>query len=128
MNQTPVNFNPNAQNYSVPSRIYIKGGEPAAMGYLVQKNTEQVLWDSDIPVIYIKSVDAFGNVKLTTLDYTIRPTVEEVAADETKALRNEVNNLRNDIQNMMEQIKEMANNQNNYKTTYNSGNRGGNNK
>ena len=112
MNNAPIQ---NQQyNFAPPSRIYIKGGEPAAMGYLVQKNTEQVLWDSDNPVIYIKSVDAFGNMRLTTLDYTIRPTVDEVAADETKALRDEVNSLRNDIQNLASQIRDMANNQNNY--------------
>lgn len=124
MNNYQTPYIPQQQQYTPQpqmqfnNRIYVKG-EDEVRGYLVQKGTEQVLWDSSVPVIYIKSVDAFGNVKLTTLDYTIRPTVEEVKANETQALREEVNDLRKELRSFMEQIQQQQNNNKNYKSSYN---------
>lgn len=114
VNQQPMNYAVPMQN---PSRIYIKGGPDSAKGYLVQKNNEQVLWDADVPSIYIKSVDGFGNQKLTILDYTIRPTEEEIEANETKALREEVNELRKDLKDIRSFMEEMRqNNRSSYKS------------
>ena len=47
-------------------------GETGAKSYLVAKNSAIALWDSESPVIYIKSVDASGVPSMVVLDYKMR--------------------------------------------------------
>lgn len=47
-------------------------GEAGAKAYLVAPNNTVTLWDSENPVIYIKSADASGIPSLRTLDWTER--------------------------------------------------------
>ncbi len=47
-------------------------GEAGAKSYLVAPNTTVQLWDSEAPVIYLKSCDASGMPSIKTLDYTTR--------------------------------------------------------
>lgn len=73
MNNFPIGY----QSYYYPqqkqgnARIYVQG-ETGAKSYLVAPNTTVDLWDSEKPVIYVKSADATGIPTLAVLDYSIR--------------------------------------------------------
>ena len=60
---------PSVQN----GRVWVQG-EAGAKSYLVAPNNTVDLWDSESPVIYIKSADASGLPSLKILDYTVRET------------------------------------------------------
>ena len=47
-------------------------GEAGAKSYLVAPNSTVQLWDSESPVIYLKSADNSGMPSMKVLDYTIR--------------------------------------------------------
>ena len=47
-------------------------GEAGAKSYLVAPGSTVDLWDSEAPVIYIKSADASGLPSMKILDYTVR--------------------------------------------------------
>lgn len=64
--QTPA---PNQQN----GKIWVIG-EAGAKSYLVAPNSTVDLWDSEAPVIYLKSADASGMPSMKILDYTVRET------------------------------------------------------
>lgn len=70
-------FMPTIQNNQVQQQnnniIYVQGIE-GAKSYLVGSNNTVILWDSDNPVIYIKSADATGRPNIKILDYTVRET------------------------------------------------------
>lgn len=93
-------------------RIWVQG-ETSAKAYIVSNNTEQVLWDSDQPVIYIKTVDATGRPNLVVLDYTIRNPKPAEDRNETEALKSEINDLKNMMQQLITQVQ-----QKNYKQPY----------
>lgn len=69
---------PQNQNYSQPqnqnsnSGIIWVLGEAGAKSYLVAPNTTVQLWDSENPIIYLKSADASGMPSMKILDYKIR--------------------------------------------------------
>lgn len=93
-------------------RIWVQG-ETSAKAYIVSNNTEQVLWDSDQPVIYIKTVDATGRPNLVVLDYVIRNPKPAEDQNETEALKSEINDLKNMMQQLITQVQ-----QKNYKQPY----------
>lgn len=84
-------------------------GEAGAKSYLVAPNTTVQLWDSEAPVIYIKSADASGMPSIKVLDYVVReraeserkqvtqPNVEYVTRDEFNALKNEIRGLKKEV-------------------------------
>lgn len=47
-------------------------GEAGAKSFLLAPNTTLPLWDSENPVIYLKSSDASGMPSMKVLDYTVR--------------------------------------------------------
>lgn len=47
-------------------------GPQQVEAYPVQYGGTVVLWDKELPVIYIKSVDNFGNASIQILDYVFR--------------------------------------------------------
>lgn len=107
--QNPYNKPQEPQPQQVKSQRVWVMDENSAKSYIVQNDTEQVLWDKDKPVIYIKTVDALGKPSIVTLDYTIRePKPEDDPDYETKALRSEINELK-------EMVKSLVSSQ---KTTY----------
>ena len=55
-----------------PSSIIWVQGEAGAKSYLVAPNTTVQLWDSENPVIYLKSADASGMPSMKIIDYKIR--------------------------------------------------------
>ena len=82
-------------------RIWVQG-ESSAKAYIVKNNTEQVLWDAEQPVIYIKTVDITGKPSTVTLDYTIRnPKPDD--QNETDALKAENSELKDMMKQLMSQ-------------------------
>lgn len=80
-------------------RIWVQG-ETGAKSYLVAPNATVELWDSDAPVIYLKSADANGMPSMKILDYTTRGETRPRAAvvDDVKFATKE------DIEDLAEQI------------------------
>lgn len=84
-NGFPVNYPQYYPQYSQPqqpqvsqpqqpqnnSMIWVQG-EAGAKSYLVAPNTTVQLWDSENPIIYLKSADASGMPSMKILDYKIR--------------------------------------------------------
>ncbi len=60
-----------APSTQINSMIWVSG-EAGAKAYLVAPNTTVQLWDSEAPVIYLKSADASGMPSMKVIDYTIR--------------------------------------------------------
>lgn len=82
-----------------PNIIWVQG-EEGMKAYLVAPNASVVLWDSESPVIYIKSADMNGMPSVRIIDYTERtihpkntpqtpqiPTEEYVTRKEFDALQ-----------------------------------------
>lgn len=65
--QTPTQA-PSNQNNDI---IWVQG-EAGAKGYLVAPNNRVVLWDTENPVIYVKSADASGIPSMRVLDFIER--------------------------------------------------------
>ena len=91
-------------------RIWVQG-ESSAKAYIVKNNTEQVLWDAEQPVIYIKTVDITGKPSTVTLDYTIRNPKVEDDQNETAALKSEIAELK-------DMMKQLMNQRTNFKPNY----------
>lgn len=65
------------QPQNVGSLIWVSG-EAGAKAFLVAPNTTVQLWDSENPVIYLKSADASGMPSIKVIDYTIRNAQNDV--------------------------------------------------
>ena len=74
------------QNQNNP--IIWVSGEAGAKAFLVAPNTTVQLWDSENPVIFLKSADATGMPSMKILDYTIR----EGEKQQNTPLKNDMNN------------------------------------
>lgn len=70
MNNFPIGYQPYYQK-PTNSRVWVQG-EGGAKSYLVAPNTTQDLWDSERPVIYVKSADASGMPTMKIIDYKVR--------------------------------------------------------
>lgn len=82
-------------------------GEEGAKGYMVARNSSVVLWDSENPVIYLKSADESGIPSMRIFDLKERvpfpkeppagvpavPNVEYITRGEFNALRDKLNGL-----------------------------------
>ena len=93
--------------------IWIQG-ENAVKASFVPNGGKVVFFDSELPVIYIKSVDASGKPEITILDYTERGSNEKnipSPVDETVAIeyatKEQVDNLNTQILNT-EAIEEIS--------------------
>ena len=90
--------------YQIQSNITYVQGEVGARSYLVAPNTRMALWDSEQPVIYLKSTDQNGVPSLRIIDYTYRDVPQQsqnqnnqnmyVTTDEFMTLKDEVNRLK----------------------------------
>ena len=87
-------------------------GEAGAKSYLVAPNTTVQLWDSEEPIIYLKSADASGMPSMKILEYTVRepsvasevviePKEEYVSRNDLNGLERQINALRSDVDRMM---------------------------
>lgn len=103
---------PSVQN----GRIWVQG-EAGAKSYLVAPNNTVDLWDSESPVIYIKSADASGLPSLKILDYSVRETngntvnaPESIVADKTiiYATKTELDGLDGEIKALRKQLDRLT--------------------
>lgn len=103
---------PSVQN----GRIWVQG-EAGAKSYLVAPNNTVDLWDSESPVIYIKSADASGLPSLKILDYNVRETnvnasntPGDIVADKTiiYATKTELDGLDGEIKALRKQLDRLA--------------------
>lgn len=63
--------------------IWVQGLE-GAKGFLVAPNNTVVLWDTENPVIYVKSADASGIPSMRVLDFTERNTDTSKSAQNSR--------------------------------------------
>lgn len=77
--------------------------------YPVQYGGTVVLWDKEQPVIYIKSVDNFGNASVQILDYEFRKNtpVNEIAVKSEEKVEYV---KKEDFDKLQAQINELINN------------------
>lgn len=112
--QTQPQQNP---NQIISERVWVEG-ESGGKGYLVGRGHEQVLWDIEAPVIYIKTVDASGRPHTVTLDYTIRPDEEQVQSNELARLKDDFNDLKKQMIDFMNNFNQNNQQKNSYKQNY----------
>lgn len=99
----PQYYNPQPQQPQTSGIIWVQG-EVGARSYLVSPNTKVALWDSEAPIIYIKTSDQNGVPSMRIIDYTYRDTLQQsqnqnnqsvyVTTDEFTTLKEEVNRLK----------------------------------
>lgn len=98
------------------SMIWVQG-EAGAKSYLVAPNTTVQLWDSENPIIYLKSADASGMPSMKILDYKIReqaqpqnaPVVSEQAQPKIDYVtHDELKDFEEKITHKIEEWKEEA--------------------
>jgi hypothetical protein len=100
----PQYYNPQPQPPQTSGIIWVQG-EVGARSYLVSPNTKVALWDSEAPIIYIKTSDQNGVPSMRIIDYTYRDAASQpsqnqnnqntyVTTDEFTTLRDEVNRLK----------------------------------
>lgn len=86
-------------------------GEAGAKSYLVAPNTTVQLWDSENPVIYLKSADASGMPSMKILDYTVRGASEpRTSITESKddfVTHTELRDLEDRLTRTIEELKEV---------------------
>lgn len=100
------------QNQNSMGFIWVQG-EAGAKSYLVAPNTTVQLWDSEAPVIYLKSADASGMPSMKVIDYKIReqaqPQNAPVASEQIKVdyvTHEELKDFEEKITQKIEEIKE----------------------
>lgn len=99
----PQYYNPQPQPPQTSGIIWVQG-EVGARSYLVSPNTKVALWDSEAPIIYIKTSDQNGVPSMRIIDYTYRDMPQQsqnqnnqntyVTTDEFTTLKDEVNRLK----------------------------------
>lgn len=77
-NYQQLSYAPQQSAYSNNSNLIWVQGEAGAKSFLVAPNTTVQLWDSENPVIYLKSADASGMPSIKVIDYTIRNAQNDV--------------------------------------------------
>ena len=98
------------QPQNVGGLIWVSG-EAGAKAYLVAPNTTVQLWDSENPVIYLKSADASGMPSIKVIDYTIRNAQNDVKKtpleNETKeyATKDDMAALKAELMRKIDDIK-----------------------
>ena len=91
-------FQPQQQNNNNSSVIWVQG-EAAAKSYLVAPNNTVQLWDSENPVIYLKSADASGMPYMRIIDYTVRDSQKVISAD--YATKKDLEELRSELKALL---------------------------
>ena len=114
-NAFPANFNSQPtfqQPYQPPinqnNMIWVSG-EQGMRSYQVGPNVTLALWDSDNPVIYLKSADMMGKPSVKVLDYTVRDETQDVK-NENYVSRDEFNKLNSHLADISNQLKQLKNN------------------
>lgn len=106
---TPMSTNQQPQNNGM---IWVQG-VGGAKSYLVGPNATVVLWDSEAPVIYLKSADASGMPTMKTLDYTIRENQQTnqtppIVKEESFATKEDIDALRTEMDHMKDRLNSLS--------------------
>jgi hypothetical protein len=99
--------------------IWVQGLE-GAKGFLVAPNNTVVLWDTENPVIYVKSADASGIPSMRVLDFKERngnstnnaendPTTHKCTCGDKFATKQQVNDLKAVVDDLTAKYKELLN-------------------
>jgi hypothetical protein len=99
--------------------IWVQGLE-GAKGFLVAPNNTVVLWDTENPVIYVKSADASGIPSMRVLDFKERngnstnsaentPTTHKCTCGDKFATKQQVNDLKAIVDDLTAKYKELLN-------------------
>lgn len=97
------------QYYQQPQQqnglIWVQG-EAGAKSYLVAPNSTVQLWDSENPVIYIKSADASGMPSMKVLDYTVRDSAKNTGISASTGVEDKLSGYatKSEIQAVSDQI------------------------
>lgn len=98
--QQPYNYNL-PQNQPQQVGITWVQGEAGAKSYLVAPNTTAILWDSETPVIYVKSADVNGMPSMRIIDYKYRdmePTTSHQTSPDIYVTKDEFASLKEKVQ------------------------------
>lgn len=98
--------------------IWVQGLE-GAKGYLVAPGNTVVLWDTENPVIYVKSADASGIPSMRVLDFTERntdtpnspqnaPKTHECTCGDKFATKEQINDLKAKLDDLTAKYEELA--------------------
>lgn len=98
--------------------IWVQGLE-GAKGYLVAPNNTVVLWDTENPVIYVKSADASGIPSMRVLDFKERngnsqnnnennPTTHECTCGDKFATKEQLSDLKAKLDDLTAKYEELA--------------------
>lgn len=98
--------------------IWVQGLE-GAKGYLVAPNNTVVLWDTENPVIYVKSADASGIPSMRVLDFTERntdasnspknaPKTHECTCGDKFATKEQINDLKAKLDDLTAKYEELS--------------------
>ena len=98
--------------------IWVQGLE-GAKGYLVAPNNTVVLWDTENPVIYVKSADASGIPSMRVLDFKERngnsqnnnennPTTHKCTCGDKFATKEQINALEVKINDLTAKYEELS--------------------
>lgn len=107
-------FYPQYQQQAQPQQAVNNGmvwvqGEAGAKSYLVAPNITIPLWDSEAPVIYLKSADASGMPSMKVIDYQVREQAQMPKPIEDKkpdfATHDELKELEQKIAKQFEELK-----------------------
>lgn len=94
-------------------------GEAGAKGYLVAPNNTVVLWDTENPVIYVKSADASGIPSMRVLDFEERngnsqnslknaPKTHECTCGDKFATKEQINDLKAKLDDLTAKYEELS--------------------
>ena len=119
MPQTYSQQNNDLNNYQIPqqqnndndSGIVWVQGEAAAKAYPVLKNQTVVLWDSESPSIYIKSVDNSGMPSMRIIDWTDRKPQNNNIQENINTITNNNNNYvtRDEFDEIVKKVNNLSN-------------------
>lgn len=99
--------------------IWVQGLE-GAKGFLVAPNNTVVLWDTENPVIYVKTADASGIPSMRVLDFQERnsntsnsqenePKTHECKCGDKFATKEQLECLRDDFERLAAKVEELTN-------------------
>ena len=105
---------PTAQVHQMSNDMIWVQGLAGAKAYLVAPNTTVTLWDSENPVIYLKSCDVNGMPSMKILDITERtetpsksPSNEVSNSNKEFALADDLKGIEKELANKYDELKQM---------------------
>ena len=115
----PMNQMNQPQQQTTAGIIWVQGEAGAKAYSNIRPDIPVALWDSEEPVIYIKSIDNTGKPSMTILDYTERnsseskqpevPQVEYVTKEQLDSLNNQYSSFDEQLKELSGHVKDIEN-------------------